>query len=428
MAELVPPPSVRGMTKLDRSLFNSTITVPSLLVKTKSVVPLKDIFKQYLLRLRALGPIRPFEGDITNEMKEVILNPKLVSCFTDIQPPHREKLEQFEVTESNFKTCSLNLSYDNWTADDILKAVLPLSEGVDNNFSGYSMVGHIVHVNLKEHLLDYKYVIGEVLLDKLKRVRTVVNKVDNIENTFRVFKMEVLAGEPNFVTEVKENYVTFKFDFSSVYWNSRLSTEHQRIVNRLEPGSVLYDVFAGVGPFSIPAAKKKCTVLANDLNPESFKWLQHNAKINKVGNNFKAFNKDGADFIKEDIKQHILQEKGNVKSHIVMNLPALAHTFLPCFRNLFSADDLASVKYLPLTHVYCFVKGVDNYKEMAKELVESELNCSITESLDEITFVRNVAPNKEMMRVSFQLNENILLDKKRMLDSEETGKLYKRSK
>ena len=38
---------------------------------------------------------------------------------------------------------------------------------------------------------------------------------------------------------------------------------------------------SGVGPFSIPAGRK-CRVFANDLNPESFKWLQQNAKRNKI--------------------------------------------------------------------------------------------------------------------------------------------------
>jgi 2-polyprenyl-3-methyl-5-hydroxy-6-metoxy-1,4-benzoquinol methylase len=42
------------------------------------------------------------------------------------------------------------------------------------------------------------------------------------------------------------------------------------------------DMFAGVGPFAVPAASKGCIVHANDLNPNSFKYLQQNAKINKV--------------------------------------------------------------------------------------------------------------------------------------------------
>jgi tRNA (guanine37-N1)-methyltransferase len=42
------------------------------------------------------------------------------------------------------------------------------------------------------------------------------------------------------------------------------------------------DVFAGVGPFALPAAKKGCAVLANDLNPESYKYLKINVDNNKV--------------------------------------------------------------------------------------------------------------------------------------------------
>ncbi len=45
--------------------------------------------------------------------------------------------------------------------------------------------------------------VGEVLLDKNKStIRTVVNKVGKIENEFRVFTMEVIAGENNLNTRV----------------------------------------------------------------------------------------------------------------------------------------------------------------------------------------------------------------------------------
>ncbi len=40
---------------------------------------------------------------------------------------------------------------------------------------------------------------------------------------------------------------------------------------------------AGVGPFAIPAAKKRCFVLGNDLNPDSAKWMERNRVDNKVG-------------------------------------------------------------------------------------------------------------------------------------------------
>lgn len=421
MADLCPPSETRGMQKLNRDMFKKNVDIPCLKVKVNSIRSITEVLKKYLLKLPNFKPIRAktSEDEASHNSqdscleREVFLNPKAISDFNDINADDQERLSHLGIGEASFTKCPLQLTYENWNADDIMSAILP--EGVETAAS-YSLVGHIVHLNLREHLLDYKHVIGEVLLDKIKQARTVVNKVDTIDNTFRVFNMEVLAGDADFVTEVKENGTRYKFDFSAVYWNPRLSTEHERLVNKLSPGNVLYDVFAGVGPFTIPAAKKKCETLANDLNPESFKWLQHNAKLNKVEHLIKTYNKDGADFIKTDVKEHLLQHGGERKTHIVMNLPAISVTFLNVFKQIFTADQLEHIKTLPLIHVYCFVKGEEDCKKMAQELVENELNSSISQAIDEIFLVRNVAPNKNMMRVSFHLTETMILGSKRKLD------------
>ena len=40
-----------------------------------------------------------------------------------------------------------------------------------------------------------------------------LNQVESISNEFRVFPMEILAGESDLVTSVKENGATFKLDY-----------------------------------------------------------------------------------------------------------------------------------------------------------------------------------------------------------------------
>jgi len=119
--------------------------------------------------------------------------------------------------------------------DEIMQRVLPteLREGAP---SGFAITGHIgklfhstfplistdpsAHVNLLPDYLPYKYLIGQLILDvgilnvpwlicsvrftliqKNKRVRTVVNKLDSIDTQFRFFKMEVIAGESDFIVE-----------------------------------------------------------------------------------------------------------------------------------------------------------------------------------------------------------------------------------
>jgi tRNA G37 N-methylase Trm5 len=42
--------------------------------------------------------------------------------------------------------------------------------------SSFETVGHIAHLNLRDELLPYKHLVGQVLLDKNPNIQTVVNK------------------------------------------------------------------------------------------------------------------------------------------------------------------------------------------------------------------------------------------------------------
>ncbi|KAJ4429359.1 hypothetical protein ANN_28121 [Periplaneta americana] len=403
---LRPPTSVRGMKTLDRSKFLKSINVPWLLIDETRLGPMMKHIKRYLLKVDNFKPVQLLD---CGKNRKVILNPMIVRCYKDLE----DAIQSCNISEDSLKFENIELTYENWRADELLKAILPEDK---DSLTSYSIIGHIVHINLREHLLDYKHIIGQILLDKVKGAKTVVNKTDIIDNTYRNFNMEVLCGEDNFFAQVRENHCTFEFDFSSVYWNPRLSSEHERIVQKIKEGDILYDVFAGVGPFAIPAAKKKCIVLANDLNPESHKWLLHNGKINKVLKLLQTFNKDGGDFIKYDMKRDMLQrwQSGNYKSstmHITMNLPAMAATFLKYFKALFTSSEVESIEVnnFPVVHLYCFAKG-DDPIAIAKELVEENLDTKLKDNLVDIFHVRNVSVNKEMMRVTFSLPKDVCIE------------------
>ena len=140
------------------------------------------------------------------------------------------------------------------------------------------------HLNLREQYLPYKNLIATVLLDKNPTIRTVINKIDDVgtENEYRTFAYELLAGDPDLNVEVKAEDCFFRFDYSKVYWNSRLNTEHRRLVEMFQAGEAVCDVMAGVGPFAVPAGKKRVFVWANDLNPDSYASLSNAVKRNKV--------------------------------------------------------------------------------------------------------------------------------------------------
>jgi len=254
-----------------------------------------------------------------------------------------------------------------------------------------------------------------------------------------------LAGDPDlgFEVTVKENDCKFNLDFSKVYWNPRLSTEHDRIVNIVERGDIVFDVFAGIGPFSLPIAKKgKITkkeskgiiVHANDLNPSSYEYLQKNVQLNKICiENFHCYNLDGAQFIEQIVSKELekcLECSGNI--HILMNLPAMAMTFLPSFKNLLKPEichKWAQMKRkVPLVHVYAFNKmvdindiSVDAKEELAKEAC-AQLKVDKIEDL-KVHYVRNVAPYKDMYRVTFPLTIEIMMMEEEVTNEPDNKKL-----
>ncbi|CAH1111867.1 unnamed protein product [Psylliodes chrysocephalus] len=414
MKNVLKPPNIRGVVVLNKDTIKKSIDIPCLSIKKESLNSILNIIKQYFLKIEKFKPVQP----ASEENIDIYMSPEVIRDWSSFPEEIQSALEKLQITKDNFRIVKdFELKYDNFTADDLLKAILPVEK---EGMSSFTKVGHIVHVNLREHLLPFKNVIGEILFDKISGCQSVVNKVNIIDNTYRNFSMEVLKGIDNMLTTVKENHCSFKFDFSQVYWNSRLCTEHERIVNMLNKNDVLFDVFAGVGPFSVPIAKKKCFVYANDLNPESYKWLEFNAKSNKISKEyFKSFNKDGKDFIKNEIKEFLPSHiKNDQNIFITMNLPAMAVEFLTHFEGLFQYNELPDFKNPPHIYVYCFVKG-DNYLELAKNVVLNSFTCDISQNIVDIFKVRTVSSLKEMMRVTIKLDKDILIGtcRKRKLEA-----------
>jgi tRNA (guanine37-N1)-methyltransferase len=279
----------------------------------------------------------------------------------------------------------IELNYDYWTVEQVLKAILPDELEVP---TGFATIGHIAHFNLRPEYQPFKKIIGQVVLDKNPTIKTVVNKTDNIDHTFRFFSMEILAGEQNTEAKMREGQCTFTFDFAKVYWNSRLQGEHDRVVKMFKQSQRVCDVFGGVGPFALPAARNSyCTVFANDLNPVSYEYLLKNIQANKVGHRVAAFNMDGREFIQKSLT--LIQdssiwdtfdralhysvrrtdknppkpiERGNYFHHYLMNLPATATEFLDAFIGLYHGSGLG-VEELPMIHCYSFSKATDPEKD-----------------------------------------------------------------
>jgi tRNA (guanine37-N1)-methyltransferase len=370
MSHFVPPlvKAVANSRILDKSLFRRVIRIPVIRVDASEVAGLRTgLLKDVVLVVPRLKTIIPDQHDPSKRL--ILLD--------------ESKLDKSSALSEHLLQHELVLDYDFWSAEELLRCILPEDICIP---SSYEMVGHLLHLNLLPQHTPYKHLIGHILLSKHHpHIRTIVNKTGNIETKFRFFEMEVLAGEEDTMVSVNEEGCRFTFDYSRVYWNSKLQQEHKRVVGLMNRDSVVVDVFAGVGPFAIPAAKhKRCKVLANDLNPESFKYLNENVKLNKVDARVHAFNLDGREFLRKVFKD------ASTIDHVIMNLPASAHEFLDVFNDIDSKG--------AMIHCYVFVRaGSADAVTLIKQVLHKDIHPSL------IHHVRNVAPNKDMYCVSFKL-------------------------
>src|SRR5207244_9249265 len=102
----------------------------------------------------------------------------------------------------------------------------------------------------------------------------------------------------------------------------RLSTEHQRVVQMVEKGERVVDMFAGVGLFSILIAKKVVDVRVDaiDANPQAVELLQENVRANKVEAKVHAHLGDAREVIRKELFQSARR--------VIMNHPSASKDFV----------------------------------------------------------------------------------------------------
>ena len=113
---------------------------------------------------------------------------------------------------------------------------------------------------------------------------------------------------------------TVSYTHLDVYKRQRLATERRRLSQQVADKEIIVDMFTGIGPFSISIAKEHTVkIYAIDINPDAYKYLKENIKLNKPEGTVIPLLGD----VKEVLKGL------NIKSdRIIMNLPGTAWSFL----------------------------------------------------------------------------------------------------
>lgn len=212
-------------------------------------------------------------------------------------------------------------------------------------------------------------------------------------------------------------------------------------------GDFICDPFTGIGPFALNAAKNKQTVVfASDINPDCYKCLLKNIRINKLKDFVYPFCMDAREFITKSM--HILNsEEGrnfvytalsttlNAKppkvkeksisgaahfptsstplifNHYVLNLPETSFNFLPHLLDIFRG--FSGLSDTPTIHVYCFSRIDSKDRHVLLDTfvpnLNSRLGTQLSESdIIEIHNVRKVAPSKSMYCISLKLPRNMI--------------------
>jgi tRNA (guanine37-N1)-methyltransferase len=213
-------------------------------------------------------------------------------------------------------------------------------------------------------------------------VTAVLNRRSPIEGTHRVRQWDRLAGASTVTTHREYGYA-YTVDLATAYFSPRLATERRRVTTQITAGESVFDMFAGVGPYAIPAADRGAEVVAVDINPAATALLIENADRNQV------------DLTVHTADVRTLTDRyAGWADRVIMNLPHTAGEFLP--------DALETAAEGAILHYYDFQSRTDPFAP-AVETIRAALPADVTLDVLETQEVRSYSPELVNICIDAQL-------------------------
>ena len=146
----------------------------------------------------------------------------------------------------------------------------------------WEMLGDVLVLRLPEALARWEDAVARAYADVLD-AKSVLLDEGGIEGPMRRPVVRLIFGDDTVTTHL-ENGILFRFDASEIMFSSGNVDERVR-VSRLDcDGETVLDMFAGIGYFSVPIAvhQSPARVIACELNPTAFRYLEENVRLNRV--------------------------------------------------------------------------------------------------------------------------------------------------
>jgi len=94
----------------------------------------------------------------------------------------------------------------------------------------------------------------------------------------------LVFGEPSTETEVLEHGSRWRLDAGKLMFAAGNRVERLRFARLVQRGERVADLFAGIGYFTIPAARAepRARFVAVEKNPTAYRYLEENVRLNRV--------------------------------------------------------------------------------------------------------------------------------------------------
>ncbi|MDO8123308.1 MAG: class I SAM-dependent methyltransferase family protein [Candidatus Hermodarchaeota archaeon] len=251
------------------------------------------------------------------------------------------------------------------------------------------IIGTIAIVELDPKLTPYETEIGDAIREVNSRVVTVFAKEGGVEGMYRVRPLRLITGKDQSTTVHTEYGIKLAVDVAQTYFSPRLGTEHDRVTQLIEAQEVIIDMFTGVGPFALLAAKRQpVTVYAIDVNEQAIQCLKKSLTLNRLAGEIVPLIGDARKIIEDQ-----LEKKAN---RVIMNLP----------HNAFDYLDVAATAISPsggIIHFYGITTETRSLETLCEEVIVALGNFGRKATISGSRIVRPFAPHEFQVVIDLQV-------------------------
>jgi tRNA wybutosine-synthesizing protein 2 len=178
--------------------------------------------------------------------------------------------------------------------------------------SKWEQLGDVGVIRLDSKLDSYESEIARAYAEVL-RLKTVLRDVGGVSGEYRQPVTRTLLGTDTEAVHL-ENGIRYKLDVAKLMFSSGNVEERLRMAEVQCDGETVVDMFAGIGYFSLPMAvyQKPKKVIACEINPIAFRYLQENIALNLVSRIVKPVLGDNRELAGEGIADRVIM--GYVKT------------------------------------------------------------------------------------------------------------------